>query len=378
MAVIKYHAIKRDANGKIVDEQWIPIYADAINNRARRDYNLSDLHSVSDARKNLGLVGDVTDISNSHNHDKRYNEWRQADKLANESARANLDSKFTKAISDNYIEMNAKLDKFNQNFANLNAATNSRLTAEVNDRADADTALNKRVDTTNTNLSNETQNRINADNNLQGQINTNKNNIKINKDNLAATNTKLATETSTRASEDTRLSNRIESVNTTLTNSLNAEITNRKNADNELSKRITTNTNNLATETTNRTSADSALDKRVTTNTNSINSHTNSLNNHGSRITTLESAKNNHESRIVTLEGAKTTTNNNLNAEITNRKNGDNALSNRVTALEKKFWVQSGDPGGNAPNGAIWFHTGNRLIYYRSGNSWVPFGAIWL
>lgn len=378
MAVIKYHAIKRDANGKIVDEQWIPIYADAINNRARRDYNLSDLHDPSAARKNLGLVGDVTEIPNSHNHDQHYNVWRQEDKRNNDAAHANLDSKFTKAISDNYVEMNSKLDAFKTSFTSLNAATNLRLTAEVNDRSNEDIRINARIDTTNKNLAAEQQARINADANLQSQVDVNKANIKINKDNIADLNTRLNKEIQDRANGDDALSKKIDSVNSSLTAKLNTEATTRANSDNALSARITTNANNLATEASTRKSADDNQVARLNGHDKTLGSHANTLSNHGTRIAALETKGVNHDNRIAALESKSTNNANRITTETSARQSADNNLSNRITAHERRFWIQGNDPGGNAPQGAIWFNTSSRMIYYRSGNSWVPFIGSWL
>lgn len=378
MAVIKFHAIKRDANGKIVDEQWIPIYADAINNRARRDYNLSDLHDVAEARKNLGLYGDVTDIANSHNHDKRYNEWRQEDKRNNDMARANLESKLTKTLSDNYVEMNSKIDTFKTSFTSLNAATNQRLTAEVNERTKEDSALNARIDAVNRELSTEKRTRIDEDTKLQSQVDINKANISTNKNNLATANSKLTKEIQDRTAGDSNLSARIDDLNSTLTTKLSTEKTERTEADNALSARITTNVNNLSSEATTRASADSALDKRTTASEKKISSHADTLSNHGTRITALETKGNNHDKRISALENKSATMSNRFTEEIATRQTADKNLANRITAHEKKFWVQGNDPGSNAPQGAIWFNTSSKLIYYRSGNTWVPFSASWL
>lgn len=73
MAVLKW---KKDPNNK-TQKGWISLYTDAINERLRKDKNLSDVDNINEGRKNLGLVGDVSDINENdaltHNHDKRYN-----------------------------------------------------------------------------------------------------------------------------------------------------------------------------------------------------------------------------------------------------------------------------------------------------------------
>ena len=378
MAVIKYHAIKRDANGKIIDEQWVPIYADAINNRARRDYNLSDLHDVSAARKNLGLVGDVTNISNSHNHDARYNAWRLEDKQANASARAALEASLTHDLTSFKTETNSKVDSFTTSFTQLNAATNQRLTAEINDRVSAVNSLTARLDSTDRTLSVESSERKSMDSNLQSQINTNKVNIQTNKENIASTSGKLAAETTNRTNADNALSSRINDVNSTLTTKLSNEATNRTNVDNALSARITTNANNLTTEISARKSEDGALSKRITDNKDTLNSHGGTLTNHGTRISSLEAKGNNHETRIGALETKTTNAANAITTETTNRAAADKNLSARITAHEQKFWIQGKDPGSAAPNNSIWFNTSSKVIYYRSGNSWIPFAGTWL
>ena len=378
MAVIKYHSIKRDAQGKVVDEQWIPIYADAINNRLRRDYNLSDLHSDVEARKNIGLIGDVSDIPNTHTHDRHYDEWRQADRRDNETARANLEARLTETVTKNYIEMSSKIDALEMNFNNLNAATNKRLSIEITDRTDGDTELSNRLDATNRDLNVEKLTRIDADANLQRQVDVNKVNIKTNKDNLADTDSRLAKETQDRIDADNRLSKRLEAVNADLTSKLNQEETDRIDADDALSRRITTNTNNLATETQNRTDADDALSKRVTDNADMISNHTAKLNNHEIRITSLEGKSDNHEGRISTLESRSDGIDDSLATETATRIQNDNSLSDRIAVLENRFWIQPEDPGTKAPQNSIWFDTKNKLIKFRSGNTWVSFGATWL
>ena len=49
-------------------KEWIPLYFKELKNRTRRDKNLSDLNDIAEARKNLGLVGEV----DSHTHDDMY------------------------------------------------------------------------------------------------------------------------------------------------------------------------------------------------------------------------------------------------------------------------------------------------------------------
>lgn len=48
--------------------EWITLYGTVLKNRLRKDKNLADLEDATEAKKNLGLIGDVVD----HHHDSRY------------------------------------------------------------------------------------------------------------------------------------------------------------------------------------------------------------------------------------------------------------------------------------------------------------------
>ena len=61
-------------------KDWIALYAEAIQNRCRRDLNLSDVNSITEAKRNLGLIGEVTD----HYHDGRYYTETEIDSKVNE------------------------------------------------------------------------------------------------------------------------------------------------------------------------------------------------------------------------------------------------------------------------------------------------------
>lgn len=47
---------------------WVTLYKSLFESFLSKDKNLADLPNVEEARKNLGLTGDVT----THNHDSRY------------------------------------------------------------------------------------------------------------------------------------------------------------------------------------------------------------------------------------------------------------------------------------------------------------------
>lgn len=50
------------------ENDWVTLYGTVLKNRLRRDKNLADLENTAEAKKNLGLIGDVSD----HYHDSRY------------------------------------------------------------------------------------------------------------------------------------------------------------------------------------------------------------------------------------------------------------------------------------------------------------------
>ena len=50
------------------ENDWVTLYGTVLKNRLRRDKNLADLTDKTEAKRNLGLLGDVSD----HNHDGRY------------------------------------------------------------------------------------------------------------------------------------------------------------------------------------------------------------------------------------------------------------------------------------------------------------------
>lgn len=90
--------------------RWRNLYYGMLKNRLRRDLNLKDISSVSDALENLGLTGDVE----THNHDTRYKkmieqakgEMRRAIKGASED----YDS-----INKRVVSLETDIDILNQN-----------------------------------------------------------------------------------------------------------------------------------------------------------------------------------------------------------------------------------------------------------------------
>ena len=70
MAILKW---------KQAEGEWYPLYSEAIKNLLKRDKNLSDLHDPATARKNLGIIGEITE----HWHDRRYYRTAELNDLLN-------------------------------------------------------------------------------------------------------------------------------------------------------------------------------------------------------------------------------------------------------------------------------------------------------
>lgn len=64
---------------KTADDEWTQIYGNAINNRLRKDENLSDVDNKAEARKNLEIIGDN---NTTHYHDDRYIPLIEAEEAA--------------------------------------------------------------------------------------------------------------------------------------------------------------------------------------------------------------------------------------------------------------------------------------------------------
>ena len=82
---------------KKAENDWVTLYGSVLKNRLRRDKNLADLTDATEAKKNLGLLGDVSD----HNHDSRYMPMLQrvADDLSRETeARTTWETNFDQEI----------------------------------------------------------------------------------------------------------------------------------------------------------------------------------------------------------------------------------------------------------------------------------------
>lgn len=110
--------------------EWVTLYGTVLKNRLRKDKNLSDLESTTEAKKNLGLIGDVVD----HHHDSRYlpRLARIEDKIDREvSDRQSTEQNFYDELRTRIqSEVNASIESFGVS-----------VRREAGDRKDADEQL---------------------------------------------------------------------------------------------------------------------------------------------------------------------------------------------------------------------------------------------
>lgn len=115
--------------------EWVVMYGDALKNRLRRDKNLADLTNRTEAKKNLGVFGEVTD----HYHDARYMTRIEAlegnlksEVQAREQSQKLNDQALRKKVE---AEVNAVLQAYNVSIAD-----------ERKVRANADNDIHQRID----------------------------------------------------------------------------------------------------------------------------------------------------------------------------------------------------------------------------------------
>lgn len=110
--------------------EWVTLYGTVLKNRLRRDKNLADLGNATEAKKNLGLIGDVVD----HHHDSRYlpRLARIEDKIDREiSDRQSTEQNFYDELRTRIqSEVNASIESFGVS-----------VRKEASDRKDADEQL---------------------------------------------------------------------------------------------------------------------------------------------------------------------------------------------------------------------------------------------
>ena len=123
MAILKW---QKGAN------EWVQLYGSTLRNRLRRDKNLSDLTNATEAKKNLGLYGDVSD----HHHDSRYLPMIQTldGKLSTEieDRKSNLKSLASEMRTMAESEVSAAIESFGVS-----------ISTEAENRKDADDGIRK-------------------------------------------------------------------------------------------------------------------------------------------------------------------------------------------------------------------------------------------
>lgn len=135
MATIKYH------NN---DGDWVSLYVDAINNRLRKDKNLSDLLDKAAARTNLELTGDN---NHTHYHDDRY--LPKIEKIAADCTQAIKDEASARSseIANEASERDKAIAKEKSERVVADETLQNNITKEVNDRTTAIKELKAIVDT---------------------------------------------------------------------------------------------------------------------------------------------------------------------------------------------------------------------------------------
>ena len=155
MAILKW---QRGAN------DWVQLYGSVLQNRLRRDKNLSDLTDASEARKNLGLFGDVTE----HNHNTQYmpifnriegkidreiEERKMSEKNISNDLRARAEAAVSSAIASFGVSISQEAsvrksndDKLDLKIAETRLDFSNRMDEEVKTRMNTKTELIGRIE----------------------------------------------------------------------------------------------------------------------------------------------------------------------------------------------------------------------------------------
>lgn len=133
------------------DKTWIQVYGNEINNRLRRDKNLSEISDKAEARVNLELDGEN---NTTHFHDSRYLPKIEAEANTREAK----DTQLLNALNQE-IEDRAKIvDEIQQQLLKTEENINESLaTTKVEINSNLDT-LQKNLDTQVSNLKAEIEN----------------------------------------------------------------------------------------------------------------------------------------------------------------------------------------------------------------------------
>lgn len=125
-----------------LSDGWHVLYGGILQKVMRKDKNLSDLESISSARQNLELVGDVS----THHHDSRYQ--NQIDAITND---INVLKTAKQDLYDKYNNLLGRVDVLESNVATLNSQLTA-LTARVSTNENDIASLKGRVSTNETNI----------------------------------------------------------------------------------------------------------------------------------------------------------------------------------------------------------------------------------
>lgn len=127
---------------KGTDNDWVNLNQD-VENRLRIDKNLSDVADKSEARKNLGLVGDI----NTHNHDNRYQTQINSEVSKRQEQDTKLDNRITTEINRLQGLIDGNSSNIEKNNSYLENLFNSTTKAERDWAVDQFNKVNKSIET---------------------------------------------------------------------------------------------------------------------------------------------------------------------------------------------------------------------------------------
>lgn len=238
MAVMKY----------CKNKEWVDV-SRSTKNRLRFDKNLSDVKSTDDARKNLGLTGDVQ----THNHDTRYmtainNETglRQQEDTKLSNSLKQTTKTLTTAITTNKTNGQNEIKRLEQNIASGDQAERTWAKEKIDNlRTDLNTEISTRtsdVSSLRSDLTAEIKARSDADQtehtfaeNIKSSLTSQVNSL----------DTYIKKETAALNESNTSLNKKVSDLQTSYNAKVSDETKNRITADNELRNLISSNVTSL-------------------------------------------------------------------------------------------------------------------------------------